>query len=261
MKTYLFPHRLLTDQNVYIAALNCDPQKAHAAFHHWVGTLDPDTITYAQHKLVGYIADRFSNALTTSPLRGVFQNIQRHTRLRSHAYVFAMTDLLGMPQLDTFDIVAVGGTRAMLHAEPDLNCTFDGVEWAVSKERFFDFLVALKAAGLTHTGTVRHAIGREAISTTFEGKTKTQFRILGLDTLPSTIQISRAFPKLFEFDEQAHNTYVGSKKASLTLRRDQFVFDLYQTRSKNISSHLSAYPRRVRALAIKVLGDMPTSAN
>ncbi len=226
MHAFLFPHKLETRKDAYIAALHHDQKYAQKAFEKWVSDTQPDDMDYHQHKLASIAFDRFRIQLEGHVLEGYLQNIQRQNKLRARSNLVLMGNLLTLDALQNVKIVALGETREMLLNKSTTTDCFDVIEWAVEIDQLKSVIAVLKTQGLTPTIPIRNVRGRKASIINLQDKLKRRLRLTGLIELPKLQIINTKYENLFLMNNDSYWQFMSSRQASLNMRRDQVLFDM-----------------------------------
>lgn len=232
MRTFLFPHRLMTRRDAYVAALHPDDEVARQAFDGWVDGLDPEEIDYPQHKLINSAYARFSARLAGQPLDGVFQNVQRQVRLKTHANLAQMRALLDHELFSSTSIVAIGETRERLIAGSDEPAGMAELELAVPRAKLLEMCHALASIGFVRKRSRRPVLRSGGRIVRFRGAMNVHLQLVGLNTWPTDAQPSALAKNLLVMSDAAYWHFMTTRRASLNVRRDQLLFDMAQLRKK-----------------------------
>ncbi len=232
MHAFLFPHKLETRKDAYIAALHHDQKYAQKALTQWVSDTQPDDIVYHQHKLASIAFDRFRIHLEGHALEGFFQNIHRQSKLRARSNLILMGNLLTTDALQKVKIIALGETREMmLNNSTTIDC-FDVIEWAVEIDQLKPAVAVLKAQGFKPAMPMRNVMGRKAFIILMQDNLKRRLRLTGLKKFPELQIINTKYENLFLMNDENYWQFMGSRQASLNIRRDQVLFDMRSEQNK-----------------------------
>ncbi len=261
MRAFLWPHRLMAPVAVYTAALHHDDKTARAAFERWAETLVLDQISYHQHKPIGLIAGRFAADLDRFQHGGVLRNIARQGRLRTHAQMALLDRLLHADGVEAVQLIAIGALRERLLAAPAVASDLDLLELCMPLSDWRTGLARLAAAGWhARTAPVR-ARGRQALITQIcHDSCASPVRVLGLPITQAALVWRPESGGLGLMSASAHQAFMRSRAASLLVRRDQALFDIFHTRHAAPDAGLgpamavSDLPWPFRRKAARVLG-------
>jgi hypothetical protein len=256
VRAFLFPHRLVAPKPVYLAALHSEEAVAFAAFESWAKGLDVEQITYPAHKLIGLIAARFGGHLGRFQHGGVLQNIARQGRLRAHAQLAVLRGLLGTDAVGGIGLVAIGGLRERLVAVPEIAGDVDNLELCLPLAKWDQGLAALAAAGWQ--AKVQRPRARNAlVGQLHHPSAAMPIRLTGLPIADGDLRPLSDHAGLSIMSDGAHVAFLRSRSASLLLRRDQGLFDVFTARmSGGIPGIVTGdLPWLFRRTARQVLGD------
>jgi hypothetical protein len=261
VRAFLFPHQIVAPEIVYIAAVHRDEDSACAAFEQWIGPLDVGTIAYHHHKPIGLITARFDHHLDRFPSGGVLRNVARQGRLRAHANLDALRRLLAQDGVGAIGLVAMGGLRERLLAPAGVAGDVDALEFYVPFARWQAALETLAAAGWHPVSPPQSARGRHAMVAHLRQVTaQTPMRLLGFGAMPVGLLPVAGHDGLQVMSDAAHIGFVQSRRASLLLRRDQALFDIFVARHRAGSAgqggviDIAHLPWMFRRRAARILG-------
>ncbi len=255
MRAFLYPHTLLAGQAAYVAALHRDNRLARHALRDWLSICDPESLKFAEHKLIGTSVDRFPDLLSGSPKGGVFANVARQARLRAHYAERSLNTLFQVPPLSDFEFIAVGETHERLVLADGMQSQMEALEFAVNDRQLERILQSLKAVGFTPAFPPRRAWGRRARLAFLTSSASTLgIRLLSLEDPPHS---ETGVGGIGRMSADAHARFMRSRLVSLLGRRDQVLFDIWHLRHDG-SSTLDLIRRLVppyfRRTAAAVLG-------
>lgn len=224
MRSYFVPRKLLVAKSAYIAALHSDEYTAREALQNWTRNQHPDDLTYPHHKLAMMVYARFKNEQELIPHFGIYENIHRHCLLRAHVNLSVMNELLAKTELDGLKIFAIGGTRQKINSPNGVSCDLELIEWGTDREGGRQTSKILTDLGAVLTNPARKIIGRGAEVQSFKTANNCTLRLVVFNKAPDTLTHQNTMPVM---SNQAHLDFITSRQASLTARRDQFVFDFH----------------------------------
>lgn len=251
MWVYLRPHRLQGNRQLYLAALNCDSLKARECFVLWRENLDPGTLNYLEHKLVGIAAARHLATCERNKFDGILSNIQRQNNLRAHSAHHSLETLL--TALKPIQFQALGETLEYLKKQSREALTLDHLELAVTEADFLNVVKVLPDLGYEPVSAIRSARLRAKFVGVFRHRTfPHQLRIQSLHGVQSTQTVNSHYENLVYPDYCFWTRFYQSRRSSLLARRDQILFDvcilneeLTDVEFSKLVSGLPLWPRKM----------------
>ncbi len=137
------------DRRLRIAAFSNDPDRALAAARDWIAAVDPETITYEQHRMIARMMMRHEGGLEEGPvvqrLRGVRRQLWTRARVNLGLLEPALAALGGLDG----EVLVIGTGAALARGAPFAADGFDVADLVVRGRSIEAAVAQLTAAGWT----------------------------------------------------------------------------------------------------------------